>query len=78
MRAIDDLVSFRQSLVEMRRSCAARTDAVLSRGDRAELAGQIKTIQVWIECIDHAIEDEKKLNGSDPRGRQADLPRYSR
>ena len=78
MRAYDDLVRFRRSLVEMRRTCAARGDAVLPRGDRAELAGQMKTIQEWIECIDRAIEDEKKFNSSDPREREADLPRYSR
>ena len=78
MRAVDDLIRFRQSLVEMRRTCAARADAVLSRADRAELAGQMKAIQECIECIDRAIEDEKKLNRNDACGREADLGRDSR
>jgi hypothetical protein len=78
MRGVDDLVRFRESLVEMRRTCAAKADGVLTRGDRAELAGQMKTIQEWIECIDRAIEDEKKLNAREPRRRDADQPLYSR
>lgn len=67
MSAVDDLMKFRQTLVEMRRTCASRAHAALSRGDRGELAAQIKTIQGWIETIDRAIEDEKKLDQHEPR-----------
>ena len=73
MGAVDDLMKFRQTLVEMRRTCASRAHAVLSRGDRGELAAQIKMIQEWIETVDHAIEDEKKLDQYEPRLREPHL-----
>ena len=73
MGAVDDLTKFRQTLVEMRRTCASRAHAVLSRGDRGELAAQIKMIQEWIETVDHAIEDEKKLDQYEPRLREPHL-----
>jgi hypothetical protein len=70
MGAIDDLLSFRKTLVEMRRDSAARSHEVLSRGDRSELAGQIMSIQGWIESIDRAIEDEKQLEQCQPHIRE--------
>ena len=73
MCAVDDLMSFRQTLVDMRRNYAALAHAVLSRADRGELAAQIKTIQEWIESVDQAIEDERKLAENTPCAQTSDL-----
>ena len=68
MGAVDDLVRFRQSLVEMRRTCAARADGVLTRGDRAELAGQMKTIQEWIDASIAPSKTRRSLMGGTRAG----------
>ena len=67
MCAIDDLMRFRQALVEMRRNSTARAHAALSRADCGELAARITTIQGWIESVDRAIEDEKTLDQNEAR-----------
>jgi hypothetical protein len=61
MSALDDLVKFRAVLVGVRRDAAA--NGIKPGADRAQFGIGLKNAQEWIEAIDHAIDDEKRMGG---------------
>ena len=60
MSAVTDLVTFRQILVDLRRGMVAKAIEP-GNPDHAQHAMGVANAQSWIEAVDNAIADERKL-----------------